>query len=109
MMTLMILGLSADGSVALERPYPLAMPTLACAVLRDDADLIRDIGTELATVFPHVKSVKLECRRDVALNGQGETGESRAVHAHARPRNAMSPSAAARPARFAPMVDAEGP
>ena len=73
MKTLMIVGLSADGSVELERPYPLTMPTLACAVLRDDADLIRDIGTELATVFPHVKSVKLECRRDVALSGQGET------------------------------------
>jgi hypothetical protein len=80
MMTLMILGLSTDGSVALERPYPLAMPTLACAVLRDDADLIRDIGTELATVFPQVKSVQLECRRDVAPSGQGEadgTAQSR--------------------------------
>lgn len=63
MMTLMIQGLLADGSVALTRPYPITMTAVACAMLRDDPELINGIGAELTTVFPQVKSVRLECRR----------------------------------------------
>ena len=63
MMALMILGLSGDGSVVLTRAYPSTMTDTACTVLQQDAKLRKDIGTELAAVFPQVRTVMLECRR----------------------------------------------
>ena len=62
MMALMILGLSGDGSVVLTRAYPSTMTDTACTVLQQDAKLRKDIGTELAAVFPQVKAVRFECR-----------------------------------------------
>ena len=62
MMALMILGLLGDGSVVLTRAYPSRMTDTACTMLQQDAKLTKDIGTELAAVFPQIKTVRLECR-----------------------------------------------